>query len=555
MKFLKKLKAIFTLTKPHKLYFTLQAICYFLHVGCKILEPIFTAKVVTCLTELDYAGAYVFLCLDILQVILRNVFAHGNYVFYKKNYNFQYMDMQKKFINKLMNAKLSNFNDTPKESLMSIVVSNFYKVGNFSDVIVTKIAKLVQVITSIFIVFTTNVWIGLAIMLISVVDCFILVKLNKAIANSQKNIFEAKDQINKQINEIIDNKDIIREREDSDKYKKKYLKSCEKYCKAEGRDTILNSYKSNIFYILYRVLIFIVTCILIQLLSSGMLTLTLYLIVTPYLLSCTELLNDVINFTYDVEDTTVSVNRINTILNFTEEEFIKFGDIKGNFGDKNLSLIDVKYKNTDISSPYMGAINGVDISFKYNAFNVVKGNKNSGKRIIYYLLSRKIRPDSGVVLLDNIDIYNYDKNLYLNHIFYTHTYPVFLEGSILKNLKVSTKDLDKIKDTCRELGILEYIEHLPKGFNSDINNSNIPQDILYLIGFARTILKDANMFMFYDFPNVISKDTQSKLINIMNRLKENHTIIYFTSNSDCDELADVVFTMENGKVKNLKYKN
>ncbi len=551
MGLIKKIKAIFALAKPNWWYFTIQMVANTLHLLCKVVEPVFTANVITSLTVGDYRNAYIFLTLDIIQVIVRNLFNQINYVFYKKNYNVQYMQMQNVFIDKVANASTSNFNDVPKEALINMVVKNFYAVGNFCDLFISRLGKLLQVVASVVVVFTTNVWIGLAILVMGVIDYTILVKVNKSIANAQKNIFEENDKLGNQLANIIDNKEVIKERGDMPKLKQRYLRQASKYCEAEGRDTMLNGFKSNIFFVIYKLMIFAITCVLIHLVSDGALTLTLYLIVTPYLLTCTELLNDIFNLTYNVEHAMVSVNRINTVLNFTEDEFIKFGKIKADLGDKNLSLIDIKYKHNEAGSIYNGTLHGVDISFKHNAFNIIRGPKHCGKRIVYYTLARKIKPENGVTLLDNIDIYEYDEKSYRDHVFYTHTKPIFLNGSIIKNFKVATNDRRKIEDACRKLGIYDYIKSLPKGFDSNIQTSFIPDDILYLIGFARTIAKDSSIWLVYDLPNCLSKEQRANIISILKEKSQDHTIVYFTATNETDNLADVLYVMEYGKVKNV----
>jgi len=552
MSLIGKLKSIFKVSKPHKMWFSLEIIFRIIYVIGKLLETVIAAEVLSKLVVEDYRGAYLFLTLEIVLVIVRHLFCHFECIAYRKNYNYMYMNMQNKVFDKLLHAKNSNFNKTPRESLMSLTVTNLYMIGNFCDVITIKIGSLIQVITSIIIVFSANVWIGLAILAMSVINTLVLVKLNKAIAKAQSNIYTAKDQLNNQINKIIDEKDTIEERDEVDKAKKKYLKYCKKYCDAEGKDTIFNSYKDDFFYVFYKIMIFIVTCVLISLLTDGILTYTMYLIVTPYLLNCTELLNELINTTYNIEETLVSVNRINTVLSFTEEEMIKFGNIKAEGGDYNLSLIDVKYQNIDTSSPYYGKLKNLDMSFKYNALNIVKGGKNGGRRLIYNLLNRKFKPDSGVVILDGVDIFNLDKRDYNRHIFYAHTTPVFSDGSILKNFKEVNSDLEEIQKVCEDLGILHYIENLPRGINSNIHTSNIPQNILYMIGFARTLLHHANIYLINELPEVLNKEEEARVLNVIKGLKENHTVVFFTSSSDADNFADVVYTVEDNKVKDLK---
>ena len=55
-----------------------------------------------------------------------------------------------------------------------------------------------------------------------------------------------------------------------------------------------------------------------------------------------------------------------------------------------------------------------------------------------------------------------------------------------------------------------------------------------------------------ELPEVLNKEEVSRVLNVIKGLKENHTVVFFTSSSDADNFADVVYTVEDNKVKDLK---
>ena len=152
--------------------------------------------------------------------------------------------------------------------------------------------------------------------------------------------------------------------------------------------------------------------------SQGTLAIEVYLVIIPYLSSGTTKLTELFDKSSFLENMRVDVDRVNLILGLSDKELIQYGEINAETIGYNLGLISVNYENADKSSENYGVLKDVDISFKMNAINLIKGSKGSGKRLIFNLLRRYIKPQSGTVLLDNLDLYSYNEATFKSHIYY-----------------------------------------------------------------------------------------------------------------------------------------
>ncbi len=241
------------------------------------------------------------------------------------------------------------------------------------------------------------------------------------------------------------------------------------------------------------------------------------------------------------------------IVSYLIRELSQYGQINCDTPGYNLGFIDVSYKNDDSNSEYAGMISHIDLSFMMNKINVVKGKKGCGKRHIFNILRRYIKPDQGIVLLDNLDLFKYDLKNFKTYINYCSSHLTFIKGTIRENLLIVNNDFEKVEEVCKKVGVYDTILKLPQKFDTDISSST-ESSTLFLIGLARAVLSNCKILMVYELPDDVSKSFRKNIKNLFKTNNFNKTIIIFTHCSFYDDIADMKFLIENGKVKSYQTK-
>ncbi len=331
------------------------------------------------------------------------------------------------------------------------------------------------------------------------------------------------------------------------------VKEVETYSNSFSRYYLLNSAKTNLYYAVWNIVIYAITALLIFLVSKNSLDIAIYLIIVPYLTTCTEKLNNMFDKTSAIENMRVDVDRVNLILNLNDKQLMKYGTLNPPTPGYNLGFVDVCYENAEKFSENYGKLTGVDISFKMQSINIIKGEKGSGKRLIFNMLRRTISPTSGKILLDNLDLYMYNPKTYKNHIFYCSANPSFVNGTVRENLRLICKNNKKINSTIKEVGLDGYFKKLKKGIDSQISEIK-SANVLFFLGLARAILSDCKILMVYDFPESGGQKLKDKLKSILTKRTINNTIILFTHDDAFDDIASLIYEVKNDKVKMIKAK-
>ena len=538
------IKRWYKLCKPNKKDFTMQIITYAVHAVLYALMTVFAAYTIDCIYNHDWKGAFFWLAIEFLDILLRNIVNHVAYHYYNKVYGGIRKNITSKIFDKLFvgnDLELKNFST---EKIINIAQESMNNACDFPDYVGLMFANLMQVLVAIVTIFTVSVWAGGLVIALGVVDFFIVNALNKKIGRHLKGRYEKKDDSFREYSKIIAGKSVIGELGVQEEYKKKLLSHIDGFNKEFDKYYMTFSFRENIFYAIWNFAIYIITAVLVYLISRDMFDLSMYLIIVPYLKSCTEKLNTLYTKFGGVENMRVDVDRVNLILSLSDKEMISYGNVNKAEG-YNLGFVDVSYQ--DPNEPNL-KLKNVDISFKMNAVNIIKGERGSGKRLIFDMLRRRIKPAEGIVLLDNLNLFDYNQSTFKSHIDYCAQHPIFIKGTIKENLQATKKELATIKAHIEELGLSDVIDKLPKGLDTQVED--LDSESQFWVGLIRGTLSKCKVLMLYEYPTVENPEFKAKFENIIRSCEtDKRTLIIFTHDSLYDNLAELVYEVKNGKVK------
>lgn len=278
---------------------------------------------------------------------------------------------------------------------------------------------------------------------------------------------------------------------------------------------------------------------------NGKMTLDKLVLLISYFemtITCTDLMLDNL---LNLSNYGVRVNRIKTILDYGPQKEFDFGDVENDYINGSVEFKNVCYK---VKNKLI--LDKVSFKIYPNEINAIVGHSGSGKTTIINLLYRLHRIKSGEILIDNESIYNYSKNVYSSNVSGVYQKPFVFDMSIKDNLSLIDPNIKNQIEACKRIGIHEFIESLPKGYNTIISED---QHILsdgqkQLLVLARALLSKAEILLLDEITSNIDPTTTTKIGEILNDLKTDHTIILVTHKPEMMELSDRVIVLDKGKV-------
>ena len=182
----------------------------------------------------------------------------------------------------------------------------------------------------------------------------------------------------------------------------------------------------------------------------------------------------------------------------------------------------------------------------------IVGHTGSGKTTIINLLMRFYDPESGNIKIDGKNVLNINKNAVRKSFAMVLQDTWLFYGSIYDNIVYGKKDatLEDVKRVCRSAKIDDYIESLPNGYDTILNENamNLSQGQKQLLTIARAMLLDADMLILDEATSNVDTRTEMQIQQAMRTLMKDKTCFIIAHRLSTIETADNILVMDKGRI-------
>ncbi len=194
------------------------------------------------------------------------------------------------------------------------------------------------------------------------------------------------------------------------------------------------------------------------------------------------------------------------------------------------------------------------VSFLVNPGETVAivGATGAGKSTIISLITRLYDINSGKILIDDVDLKDYELYNLRSHIGVVLQDVFLFHGSIYENLAFGdeTITLDKIKKAAKEIGVDDFIEKLPGNYDFMVSErgSSISLGQRQLLSFLRAYLSDPKILILDEATSSIDNESEKLIQKATEKITRNRTAIVIAHRLSTIEKADKIIVMEHGKI-------
>ena len=247
----------------------------------------------------------------------------------------------------------------------------------------------------------------------------------------------------------------------------------------------------------------------------------------------------------------VCAKRINEVLD--TKSTIKNGTIKKKMPGKEGT---VEFKNVSFKYPDADEYILENISFTANTGETVAfiGSTGSGKSTLINLIPRFYDVTEGEVLVDGINVKEYDEEYLNNIIGYVPQKAVMFSGSILSNITYGKSingkpNKDKVKEAIKISQAEEFVSKLKDKEKSHIaqGGTNVSGGQKQRLSIARTIARNPEIYIFDDSFSALDYKTDATLRNELKKYTKNATSLIVAQRIGTILNADKIIVLDKGK--------
>lgn len=544
----KALKACMRFFKDYKWAFVVIAFLGLLTAGLSVLSPVFTEKVVSSVTELNYTGAIYFALFLLGAEILRRVVMLIWYLWSTKVVNQVVRNIRSELMFNVFKTKSKKFDLINSGEVISRVNSDPSVISLFIHRLIEQAAEVIRSVGYVVFFFILNFWIG-CLVLFTIIAFTLL-----------DNIYHRYRQKIRKKNKVISDRnmgmvsEIVRSIRDvkalniKENIGKKYEENIE-YMKNASQDsaTFSNWFSCGINSLL-TVFRFVFIALGILLLSQNIISVGMFVVFIMYHNSALQLFNNISGIRDQFREASLSAERMTEI--FDEEDYPK--EV---FGKRKIKNPQGEVKFDNISFAYnenASVLENFSLTISANSRVAFVGKSGHGKSTILSLIPKLYEVNKGKILIDGIDIKKLDENCLRDMVTIVPQTPYIYNTTIRENLQFVKPNLteEEMISACKIAQIHDFIMSKPEGYDSIVGENGV---ILsggqkQRIAIARALLKNSKIILLDEATSALDNESQAKIQKALDNLAGTHTIIIVAHRLSTVINADKIVMIENGKI-------
>ncbi|KAJ0829571.1 putative Type I protein exporter [Helianthus annuus] len=180
------------------------------------------------------------------------------------------------------------------------------------------------------------------------------------------------------------------------------------------------------------------------------------------------------------------------------------------------------------------------------------GQSGSGKSTVISLIERFYDPQQGEILIDNINLKEFQLKWIREKIGLVSQEPVLFTSSIKDNILYGKDDasMDEIRVAVELANAAKFIDKLPKGLDTMVgeHGTQLSGGQKQRIAIARAILKDPRILLLDEATSALDAESERVVQEALDRIMVNRTTVIVAHRLSTVRNADMIAVIHKGKM-------
>ncbi len=245
-----------------------------------------------------------------------------------------------------------------------------------------------------------------------------------------------------------------------------------------------------------------------------------------------------------IQDAIAATNRIYEILE--KKSKLKNGTLK--YKDK---LKSIEFKNVHLNYDDKEALKGVSFKASLGKKIAFVGNSGGGKSSIINLILRFYDAKEGEVLLNDINIKEFDLDSLRDKISIVTQRVYILNDTIANNIAYGLEvDEQKVIASLKKANAWGFVNDMPENIHTKINEfgTNLSGGQRQRIAIARAIYREPDIFIFDEATSALDNESEKEIIEAIDNISKEKITFVIAHRLNTIENADKIILLKSGKI-------
>nr|MCR5553341.1 hypothetical protein [bacterium] len=352
-----------------------------------VIIPI--ANIISSVSVASYNNAKGLVLIGLLLVLIYVLFMLSSQIISNKIQSTASNALETKLLEKVFNLSQGSSMKIDKQKLIEVISSDNSIISSFPQ----KIANFCGIFTELVLFLTIIGYSNLSLLAIVICVTIFISLVNWGLSLIENHFNnkseEQRYQKKKLISETINGANLSASLNLTDSLFIKNQEQNQLFSHSVAKNNTVSLLKKLITYFIWALLFSIMIIYMVNLVKTDYLTLSLFVLLIPYVYNVLNKSLECFNFSSEVNSLVSACKRANYILSLTGQSDLVFGDNNNDllYGDLLFSSVSYNYQFAKISN--------ISARFAKKSLNCCIFNKTETKNLFIKLLSRKIKPLTG----------------------------------------------------------------------------------------------------------------------------------------------------------------
>jgi len=259
----------------------------------------------------------------------------------------------------------------------------------------------------------------------------------------------------------------------------------------------------------------------------------------------------IIGLVHEYQETAIAVRMLSGVMNQPPERMPEHRGLRPQIRGE-IELVDVSFSY----GPGLPAVvRNVSLKIPEGGFFGMVGTSGAGKTTITRLIQGLYAPQSGVVRIDGVDVREIDLVHLRQHIGVVLQDNFIFRGTVRDNIGMgrSNATVEQIVEAARLGGALEFIERLPKGFGTllEENAANLSGGQKQRLAIARALVREPRILLFDEATSALDPESEAIVYGNLRDIAKGRTLIMVSHRLASLTEADSIIVLDNGRVAGM----
>ena len=218
----------------------------------------------------------------------------------------------------------------------------------------------------------------------------------------------------------------------------------------------------------------------------------------------------------------------------------------------------IKFENVTFaynSNPTRPVVSNFSVTIEPGEVVALVGSSGAGKSTLFDLMQRFYDPQSGRILVDGIDVVNYEPTVLRSHIGLVQQQPVLFNGSIRHNITYGSPDASdaEIMQAAKAAQAHDFIMQLRDDYESTVGErgARLSGGQCQRIAIARVLLKNPNILLLDEATSALDSDSERGVQLALDTLMSGRTTVIIAHRLATVKHANRIILVEKGQILSI----